>query len=640
MPVRPYTQTGARDAPARMTEPLRGSRIEIPSDARRPRYRPISDYGLIGNTHTAALVSTEGAIDWCCLPHFDSPAVFLRILDAEQGGYFQICPIGRFGSRREYVSDSAILATTFTTRTGAMRLVDFMHAQAIAVSRLGVDLAHCHRLLRLVEGVAGHVDFEIRFAPTFDFARPPTHVALRPGWAIARGGGDGAVLELPGDTVLTRASDGAYTARLRVHAGERRWFVLSHGAGGDVPARVDPEGLLAETRDNWARWSSECTYDGPYAELVRGSARVLKLLTFGPTGAVIAAPTTSLPEHVGGLRNWDYRFAWLRDASMILRALIALGYHTSAMDFLQWLEGLWSSDGSWLQIMYSIRGERELPERALDHLDGYRGSRPVRVGNGAASQHQLDVYGHVLDAAWVCSRTMAPIDAGLWRVLRHFTDEAARRWREPDHGIWEVRGATQHFMSSKLLCWVALDRALRLVAADARLEGDVARWRADRAAIRRAIEDTGFHRNSGVFAQTLGGAALDASALLVPIVGFLPANDPRMRSTIAAIAQRLAPDGLVYRYVDDDGLPGHEASFALCTFWLVENLALLGDVDRACALFEHVTRYANDLGLMSEEIARDGALLGNYPQGFTHLGVIHAALAIAGSRHVARGPRR
>lgn len=594
-------------------------------------YRPIADYAVIGNTHSAALVASDGSIDWCCLPHFDSPAVFLRLLDAARGGYFHIRPASAFRSRREYLDESAILSTTFTMECGAVRVVDFMHAQDIAESRLGVDLVHCHRILRLVEGVDGEVELDVRLRPTFDYARARAELAVEPGLVIANTGRQGLSLQHPEDVVMAKGDDGTVGARMTIRARDRRWFVLTFLGDGAAPMEggFDPEELLAETRRNWERWSSQCTYGGPYRSLVRVSARVLKLLTFGPTGALVAAPTASLPEEIGGVRNWDYRFAWLRDSALILRALVALGYHEAATDFFHWLERLLPKEEETLQIMYTIRGERDLPEDSLAHLDGYRGSGPVRIGNGAAAQHQLDVYGYVLDAAWICWRDMGQARPAAWGVLRHFAHQAAARWRDADQGIWEVRGAPRHFVSSKLMCWVALDRAILLATEVDGIDGDVAHWRVERDAIRHAILDEAFDPQVGSFTQALGESTLDASVLMMPLVGFLPATDPRMKSTIHVIADRLSHNGLLYRYAGDDGLPGGEATFALCTFWLVENLALLGEVERARELFEHVTRYANDLGLMSEEIATDGALLGNYPQGFTHLGLIHAALQIA-----------
>lgn len=355
----------------------------------------------------------------------------------------------------------------------------------------------------------------------------------------------------------------------------------------------------------------------------------LKLLTFEPTGALVAAPTTSLPEEIGGVRNWDYRFTWLRDASLILHALQGLGYHDEAMDFFDWLETLCLCCQEPIQVLYTLDGRPELPEQFLPHLDGYRSSRPVRIGNAAAEQRQLDVYGEVLDAAHLCYERMHPIRLELWTVLRLFADRAASRWRETDHGIWEVRSEPRHFLYSKLLCWVAVDRAVRL-AESAALPGDVGRWRRARDEIRAAILEEGYDAKLGAFTQAFGTSALDASALVIPLVGFLPATDPRVQSTMRRIQQGLTSRGLVYRYLTDDGLPRGEATFALCSFWLVDNLALAGEIDEARDLFERITGYANDVGLVSEEIDPvNGELLGNFPQGFTHLALIRSALNIA-----------
>jgi GH15 family glucan-1,4-alpha-glucosidase len=360
---------------------------------------------------------------------------------------------------------------------------------------------------------------------------------------------------------------------------------------------------------------------------------VLKLLTFGPSGALVASPTTSLPAEIGGVRNWDYRFCWLRDASLVLHALMSIGYHEAAMDFFRWLEDLCVGECGELQIMYRLDGSRDLPEHELPHLAGYRESAPVRTGNAAASQKQLDVYGHVLDAALLCLEGMqAPMRAGLVRVLQHLADQACTRWREPDQGLWEMRCEPRHFLSSKLMCWVALDRALRL-AATGKLQGDEARWRAERDAIRYTVLEQGFNKKIGAFTQVLDGSDLDASALLMPLVGFLPATDQRMLSTVKRIEERLTAHGLVYRYVNDDGIVGGEATFAICSFWLVHNRALQGRIGEACELFERVVSFGSDLGLLSEEIDPvNRQLLGNYPQGFTHLALIESALAISRAR--------
>lgn len=594
-------------------------------------YRPISDYALIGNTHSAALVASDGSIDWCCLPHFDSGAVFCRLLDAGKGGFMRVAPTGDYHVSRRYSDGTAVVETEFTAAGGRLRLTDFMHSQRIAHSRLGVEDPRCHRLLRLVEGMAGQVEIELVFRPTFDFAQRPALLALKPEGVFAQDGHEHLLLRAEPAAAFELRGDAA-VARLRLAPGDRVWIVLSYGDAqtGDAALHVaDPGRLLAETCRHWREWEGMCSYEGPYRAQVRLSARVLKMLTFGPTGALVAAPTTSLPERIGGVRNWDYRFCWLRDAALVLHALMAIGLHEAAMDFFHWLDGLCDGECEDLQIMYRLDGSAQLAELELRHLAGYRGSAPVRIGNAAAGQKQLDVFGHVLDSALVCLAEMkTPIRHGLKLVLRHLADQAAAHWREPDHGFWEMRCEPRHFLSSKLMCWTALDRAVRLAAAG-KIEGDVPRWRREREAVRDAILDHGWDGKAGAFTQVLGVAGLDASALMMPLVGFLPATDERMRSTVEAIRRRLTAHGLVYRYLGDDGVPGGEATFAFCSYWLVDNLALQGRLGEACELFEQVGSFASDLGLLSEQIEpASRLLLGNYPQGFTHLGLIHSALTI------------
>jgi GH15 family glucan-1,4-alpha-glucosidase len=511
-----------------------------------------------------------------------------------------------------------------------VRLTDFMPVWKRSASRRGHDIDSRRQILRLVEGLAGEVNLELHFRPTFDYAGTETAVTASSGGAVARAGHESLMLTCPFDLQAERS--GGVVASGSVSAGDRIWFGAAYEPR-DFDSRTlemrDAEAYLLETVQYWQDWSGHCTYYGPYQEMVRRSALTLKLLTFEPSGAIVAAPTTSLPEDVGGVRNWDYRYAWLRDSSLILTSLMGVGYHDEAIDFFDWLESLCIGCHSDIQIMYRIEGQRELPELTLDHLEGYRGSRPVRIGNTAASQRQIDVYGEVLDATHVCFERMPrPMDSKLWTILRHLADRAAADWREPDQGIWEVRSAPRHFLYSKLLCWVALDRAVKL-AKRASLEGDINRWRETRKAIRQAILVDGFDSDVGAFTGAFGDKALDASALVIPLVGFLPATDPRVRSTVERIRERLTSQGLVYRYLKDDGLTGGEATFALCSFWLVDNLALGGNVDEARALFERIVCYANDLGLFAEEIEPgSGELLGNFPQGFTHLALIRSALNI------------
>jgi len=587
-------------------------------------YRPISDYAVIGDGRTVALVASDGSIDWLCLPDIDSDAVFCRILDDRNGGYFRVGPTDEHSSARSYLGDTNVLVTTFTTATGVVQLTDLMPAPGAAPHST---------VLRLVEGVAGTVEVDIELRATFGFAAATTATEATVDGAVASAGDERLTVRAP--VTFSAERDGA-RAVTTVRAGDRFWVTASfedNTTAGQTVAYADADTVLDVTLDYWRRWSARCTYEGPYHPLVRRSALTLKLLAFAPSGAVVAAPTTSLPEEVGGVRNWDYRYTWLRDASLILYALQSIGYHDEADAFFGWLERLCLRCRDRLQVMYTVNGGEDLTERTVEHLDGWRSSRPVRVGNAAAGQTQLDVYGELLDAAHLHLDAMPDaFDAGTWEVLALLADRAAERWREPDEGIWEVRGGQRHFLYSKLLCWVALDRAIRIAEAH-HAPGGVERWRRERDAVREAILIDGYDADLGAFTQSLGDPTLDASALTIPLVSFLPPTDPRVRSTVERIQERLTADGLVYRYLPEaspDGLPGGEATFALCSFWLVDNLALAGRTGEARTLFERITSYANDVGLLAEEIdPRTGELLGNFPQGFTHLALIRSALAIA-----------
>jgi GH15 family glucan-1,4-alpha-glucosidase len=595
-------------------------------------YRPIRDYALIGDAHTAALVASDGSIDWCCWPHFDSPAIFCRLLDATKGGWFQIRPARPYAVTRSYLGPTNVLRTAFSTDDGHFSLTDFMPVERLTESHRGEDVASRHNILRLIEGLSGSAEVEISFRPTFDYARAEHIITLRECGAIARSGREALGLACP--IPLKQDDTGALFGRFRLSAGERVWVSLFYYS--DIaPENIElpsPGGdrELKRTLEYWREWWSDCRYEGPYDELVRRSALTLKLLTFEPTGAIVAAPTTSLPELIGGVRNWDYRYTWLRDSSLILYALQLLGYSEEATDFFEWLDRLCITCHSQLQIMYTIDGQSELPEQTLDHLEGYRGSRPVRIGNAAFDQKQLDIYGEVLDAAHLYHQRMRqPVRAEWWDEMSFMANETVKRWREPDQGIWEVRGGPRQFLYSKLMCWVALDRAIRL-AEGLNINQDTPLWKRTRDEIRRAILSEGYNQEVGAFTQAFGSQAMDASALVIPLTGFLPATDPLVRSTVERIRERLTSHGLVYRYLTGDGLPGSEATFAMCSFWLVDNLALQGRVDEACELFERIVGYSSDLGLLAEEIEPvSGELLGNYPQGFTHLALIRSALHIA-----------
>jgi alpha,alpha-trehalase len=617
------------------------------------RYPPIADYGLIGDCHTAALIARDGSIDWFCPDRFDAPAVFCRMLDADHGGYLKIAPNGSFSVERRYRGDTNVLETTFSNEGGRLRITDLMPVHKRSSDHEGYDVGSSRRILRRLEGVEGEVDLTVEFKPTFDYARAHTRVdTCSSGGAIAQANGQcltlgagGLQLEWHGDVL---------SGRLRVHTGEQHWIVLTH-TDNDRDARqalhpTDCEQQLERTVQYWQQWAQRCTYRGAYRDLVVRSALVLKLLTYEPSGAIVAAPTTSLPENIGGERNWDYRYTWLRDSSLILYGLLTIGYGDEAADFTHWLERTVGSDPSRKpQIMYGIDGRRQLPEEIVDTLEGYRESRPVRSGNAAAEQRQLDIFGEVLRAAALHYRrgSDAPHEGKTaqrnqhtgpseeaWSVLRELVDRAAEHWGQTGNGIWEVRGGPQPFLYGKLMCWAALDSGLRL-AEHFGLEAPTQHWECVRDEIRRTILERGYDENIGAFTQAFGSSTLDATALVIPRIGFLPPTDARVRSTVDRIKQHLSKNGLVYRYRTEDGLAGGEGTFTLCSFWLVDALALGGRLDEARSLFERVAGYANDLGLLAEEIdAESGEQLGNFPQGFSHLALIGAAVNLAkAARH-------
>lgn len=593
-------------------------------------YPPIGDYALIGDCRTGALISSVGDIHWLCLPHFSGPSLFGALLDRSRGGHFGIRPRSPFRTTRRYLQDTNVLQTTFHCEQGVVRLTD-----CLPIVR-GEDSGTLHPLrevLRIVEGVQGRVEMEVSYRPRPDYGRTRPRLVQRGALGIACQHGNEAVL-LNSDLALQIAHDQASAeGREWLAAGEKRYLSLTY-AQRDIaviePLHEEAERRLAETLAWWRDWSARCEYRGPYEAAVRRSALTLKQLTFGLSGAVIAAPTASLPEVIGGVRNWDYRFCWLRDAALTLRAFFGLGYREEGEAFIEWL--LHATRLTWprLQVLYDVYGRTNMTEIEMAHLEGYRGSSPVRIGNAARKQNQLDVYGELVLAACDYVHRGGHLDNAEKRTLVGFGRMVCRHWREPDHGIWEVRRLRQN-THSKLMCWVALDHLIRLHEAG-HLRVPLAWFRREREAIRQAIESRGFNPARQSYVAVLDGRSLDASLLLMGIYGYADPNDARLVSSFAAMDRELARDGLMRRYVADydDGLPGREGAFGIASFWAVDYLARRGQVEEACARFEHLLTCANDLGLFAEEIDEtSGEPLGNFPQAFTHIGLITAALSIA-----------
>ena len=597
---------------------------------------PIGDYALLSDCHSAALVSRAGSVDWLCFPRFDRPSLFGRLL-GEQAGHWSIAPIDRAETDRRYLDRSMVLETTFRTATGVLRLTD---AMALGPDEKGHDLGADAPgvLLRRAECMEGEVRVAMEFAPRPEYGLILPLLSAVDGGIKGRGGPDVMALSLAGEPSIEGA-----TARLELAlaSGESAAFALHHRTAAEAPPDLWSQEEIAQriesTLEAWRRWSSvHQAYEGHWEDLVYQSGRVLQALMYQPTGAIVAAPTTSLPEGIGGERNWDYRYSWVRDASFTLDALWVAACPDEAQKFFSWMTGAVASGidaGAELQIMFGIGGEHDLSERELPHLEGWRDSRPVRVGNGAWNQRQLDVYGELLDAAYRLRDQLGELDDATKRFLVSVAEAAAAKWMETDQGIWEVRGEPKDFLYSKLMCWVALDRAIELAALIGG-EDRVDKWAATRDEIRDAILEHGWSDSANAFTQSFGSDELDASNLMMPIVGFLPADDPRMRATIDAIEERLTDEhGLVYRYrveETDDGLAGEEGTFLLCTFWLAEALALAGEVERARVVFERAIAFTNDVGLLSEEVDETtGELLGNFPQAFSHIGLINAAWAIS-----------
>jgi GH15 family glucan-1,4-alpha-glucosidase len=598
------------------------------SDA-RPAYPPIGDYAIIGDCRSAALIARDGALDWLCMPRFDAPALFAALLDRERGGAFVVRPVGPARATRRYVDDTNVLETTFTTDRGRLRVLDLMPVASEEDKRR--RLRPDHEVLRVIDAVDGDVEVEVVCdpRPQYGATTPRLIDRGRLGCWYERGA---EVAVLRSEIPLTVSGDrpGA-RGRARLRAGERRYVALAYAHGEPVVLPVfgdAAEARVAETLRWWRGWAARCRYEGPYRAAVVRSALVLKLLTYAPSGAVVAAPTTSLPEKIGGVRNWDYRFCWLRDSSLTLQALVDLGYETEAAAFVSWM--LHSTRLTWpeLQVVYDVHGETRLPERELSHLEGYAGSRPVRIGNGAATQFQLDTYGEVVDSVFEFVRRGGGFDAATARLLVGLGRTVCRRWTEPDEGIWELRAGRRQHTYSKAMCWVALDRLVRLHEAG-RLSVPVDEFARQRDAIRAAIEARGYSARAQSYVAVFDGDGVDASLLLLGRYGYADPAGERMRGTYRRIRERLGVNGLVYRYLGDDGLPPGEGAFGIAGFWAVDCLTRQGDVDGALAAFEQLIGFANDVGLFAEEIdPATGHQLGNFPQAFTHVGLIDAALTL------------
>ncbi|MEV6503932.1 glycoside hydrolase family 15 protein [Streptomyces prunicolor] len=586
----------------------------------------IEDYALIGDEQTAALVGMDGSVDWLCLPRFDSAACFARLLGDQDNGHWRIAPKGADRcTRRGYRPDTLVLDTEWETDEGTIRVTDLMPQRHRAPD-----------VVRIVEGISGKVTVHSRLRLRFDYGSVVPWVRRSDGHRVAVAGPDSVWLRSEPE-VRTWGEDFSTLSEFTVEAGQKVAFVLTwHPSHEPRPPLVDPYKSLRTSVADWKRWAARCRYDGPYRDAVVRSLITLKALTYRPTGGIVAAATTSLPEEMGGVRNWDYRYCWLRDSSLTLGALVAAGYHKEAEAWRDWLLRAVAGDPADLQIMYGVAGERRLPEFELPHLSGFAGSAPVRIGNGAVNQLQLDVYGEVLDSLWLARRAGLSPKPHMWSLQAVLLEWLRAQWQQPDEGLWEVRGGRRHFVHSKVMVWVAADRAVRTLEEFADLPGDLEGWRALRDEVHRDVCEKGYDPVRNTFTQYYGSQELDAALLLIPRFGFLPPDDPRVVGTVDAVREALGHDGFVRRYdtaadTPVDGLPGDEGAFLACSFWLVDALHLTGRTKEAKVLFERLVGLANDVGLLAEEYDPvAGRQLGNFPQAFSHIGLVSSALALFG----------
>ncbi len=610
-------------------------------------YKKIDDYGVIGNFHSIALVGLDGSIDWCCLPYLDSPSIFAAILDQNKGGHFSICPTGEWDSIAKYIRTTNILATSFRTRTGSMVLTDFMPVIPENDSEKKNIKSRFPELYRMVQVTSGEIEVLVDYRPRFDYGRAQTMLQERDCSIFASGGGKKASLccNRPG----LRVEGDRAVARWNLKKGDYVWVNLHYNQ--DICERFDPEEggkTLRMTEAFWHKWlrQTETGYNmelGYFQPLVERSALVLKLLQYRPTGAIAAAATTSLPEEVGGVRNWDYRFSWVRDTALTLEALFNLGHISETEQYLRWIEKIISERGAGLEVLYDLQGEKVLSEESLDHLEGYKGSAPVRVGNAAVQQKQLDIYGEIMDSAYKLSQYIGKIDLEFWYFLRDICETVRKRWKEKDCGIWEVRGGEYHFVLSKVMCWVAMERGIA-IAVRYGFPAELEAWRSPREEIRQEVMEKGWNEEKKAFVQHYDTDALDAGVLLLPIFDFIPYDDPRMLSTVEAIRRELGNENFIYRYrvhQSRDGLPGSEGIFLVCTFWLIRNLIGQGKLDEAEMLLHRTEKTSNHLGLFSEEWDPHWkTALGNFPQAFTHIGYINCVIALFRRRAETSSPEK